>query len=111
MHCYGKQADHILNNMPETANEVDLLLAEAQYTIQHELCNNLEDFFERRTGRIFFNMPSIAPHTEAVADHFAQLLNWTDDQRQAAMEQLQRAIQAVTVFPEQEAVSIEEMMG
>jgi len=100
---YGRQTTSILEKMEtfieaEADPEVALVRAEAWYTIHYELATTLTDFFNRRTGRLYFNLPSIAPVQEIVAADFAAHLDWSAERRQAEEAALKAAIRHVTEF-------------
>jgi glycerol kinase len=77
---YGRQTDAILDRMtafndkPETA----LTRAEAWFAVHHEMAATLLDFLDRRTGRLFFNLPSIAPVLPLLRRDFQTYLGWSD---------------------------------
>jgi glycerol-3-phosphate dehydrogenase len=54
------------------------LNAEIIYCIENEMTTNLSDFFIRRTGMIFFYVNEIQPIFNLVADEMADILNWTE---------------------------------
>ena len=59
---YGRQSDDILKifeSRKEKDSEVRLGLSELAFTVEHESVTSLLDFFERRTGRLYFYIESI----------------------------------------------------
>lgn len=96
---YGKQTEAIIEllskefqgNNPHNA----LARAEAYFCINNEQAQKLTDFYDRRTGRLYFNLPSIEPTTEAVIDVFASELGWSDTRIQKELEELNQAIYVV----------------
>ena len=85
---YGKQADIIV----EKSNRFDdkdalarLIRAELWFCINHEMTNSLTDFFVRRTGRLYFDIPSVKRYMKIIAKDFAKYLNW-DIERVASEE-------------------------
>lgn len=75
---YGRQSDAILEQMPAHphAPETALACAEAWFAIHQEMALEPLDFFERRSGRLYFDLPGIAPVQEAVLAVFAQAFQW-----------------------------------
>jgi len=81
---YGKNAQMIVDKIVEIRNkdyqpEVNMLIimakAELWYCFHYELINNLSDFFIRRTGRLYFNRPSIDYLLEPIANELSSYLN------------------------------------
>lgn len=97
---YGKQTEEILKILSTFNNEAEIALAraEAQFTIEYELVNNLLDFFARRTGRLYFNLPSIALVSEPLIKDFAQAFNWSDDRIVTERQKLNKSLNRATVF-------------
>lgn len=85
---YGKQAEIII----EKSNEFDnkdalerLIRAELWFCIHHEMTNSLTDFFVRRTGRLYFDIPSVKKYLKIISKDCANYLNW-DAERLASEE-------------------------
>lgn len=96
---YGRQTDAILSRLAGflemSDSEIALTRAELQFCVEMELTATALDFFDRRTGRLYFNYPSIAPSMELVLQDMQRYLNW-DDQRlvqeqQVLLKQLEQA--------------------
>ncbi len=86
---YGKQSDTILEQyrkMKGNDPEVKLALAELDFGIAYEGICTPQDFFIRRTGRLYFDLPSVKRLMPAVLDHFreqfkpeeAQVISWKE---------------------------------
>ena len=74
VHNYGKQTDIVLDKFDEISDETAekrLLKAEIWFTIQHEMTCTPTDFFMRRTGRLFFDKPSVDAYKELVLNEFS----------------------------------------
>lgn len=69
-----------------------LLEAEVVFTIEHELACTPLDYFDRRTAKLYFDMPAVLREREAVEALFAERLNWDTDTRQRHHKQLEDAI-------------------
>ena len=81
VHNYGKQTDIILDKFDELTEEnMDkrLLKAEIWFTIQHEMTCTPTDFFMRRTGRLFFDKPSVDIYKDFVLNEFSAHFNWNE---------------------------------
>ncbi|MDX1666503.1 MAG: glycerol-3-phosphate dehydrogenase C-terminal domain-containing protein, partial [Saprospiraceae bacterium] len=98
---YGKQCDRILDKMEsfdDGTDEIRLVRAELRHAVEEELALTAMDFFNRRTGRLYFNMPSIARIREVVLGDMAEILDWGPEKRREEQEALDRAIERVTLF-------------
>ncbi len=77
---YGQQSDTILQSIDRKSQDTEaaLIQAELTYTLENEIVNTALDFFNRRTGRVYFNLPSVRRQLDAtlsmMQDHFA----WDD---------------------------------
>jgi glycerol-3-phosphate dehydrogenase len=75
---YGKQTDIILKKFDEFTEENQqekMIKAEVWFTINYEMACNPTDFFMRRTGRLFFDKPSVDAYKEYVAELFQNQLH------------------------------------
>ena len=97
---YGKQTDSILSEMDRNSDnpEEAIILAELAYVLENEMICTILDFFNRRTGRLYFNLPSILPNLEAVAKIMAKALNWDKHQIQKEKDAVMDAINWVSNF-------------
>ncbi|MCB0507057.1 MAG: glycerol-3-phosphate dehydrogenase/oxidase [Chitinophagales bacterium] len=74
---YGSNTEYILASAQTNFNN-DLLLAEADYCLENEMTNNISDFIIRRTGRLYFERPSIENYKEQLHQFFNTQLNYSD---------------------------------
>ena len=98
---YGKQTDQILaiaNNSDEKDAEVKLALAELQWTIENESVHAMLDFFERRTGRLFFNINTIQKLKEHVLNHMSKTFNWSKNRIDQEKQWLDKELQVASEF-------------
>lgn len=97
---YGKQSDEILNKLNAFNNEPEAALAraEAWYAIHHELALRPMDFFNRRTGRLYFNLPSIRRVMGPVLEDFRSYFNWSDSRLKEETAAVQEEIDWVSKF-------------
>ncbi|MEM6771661.1 MAG: glycerol-3-phosphate dehydrogenase C-terminal domain-containing protein, partial [Bacteroidota bacterium] len=71
---YGKQSPDIIAAATQRSEGTDvgrLAAAEAAWCIEHESALYPIDWIERRSGRLYFDMPSIEPVLEEVLAVFA----------------------------------------
>lgn len=85
IHTYGNAAENIydrsrliVSSDPATA----LLEAEVLYGIESESVEKLSDFFVRRTGLLYFDLPKVTATLEMVLKIFSERLNWSADRIQ-----------------------------
>ena len=97
---YGRQSDDILGYYNDDIKNPDigLVMAELEFTLENEATFTLLDFFERRTGRLYFHISSIAPSKELVADRMAVYFDWNDAKKQQELDDLNKAIHLSTNF-------------
>ena len=95
---YGRQTDLILNDIRPGQIEIELAKAELRFGITHELITLPEDFFIRRTGRLYFFKNSITKIEEGILSEFKTELGWTEGQLNSAKQQLTVEINSVTDF-------------
>jgi len=98
---YGKQADIILEKSKtfSSTNALEnLIRAELWYSVNFEMVNCLNDFFIRRTGRLYFDIESIHKFKSVIIKDMATLLNWDIQRLLKEEEKLNLAIQDSTTF-------------
>jgi glycerol-3-phosphate dehydrogenase len=100
---YGKNIDAIINKAYELQASIKdqkecIYSAEIWYAINYEMVNNLCDFLIRRTGRLYFERPSLKKWYPYVATKMAELLGWSDEQKQIATEDFEKEYHAVMGF-------------
>ena len=98
---YGRQTEAIIEQAAKhTAKdpEVKLGMAELAFTVHQEATHTLLDFFERRTGRLFFNIRSIDKLKQPAAEYMSQIFNWSEERINSELINLDRAIHQATNF-------------
>ncbi len=98
---YGKQTSTILDKFDELSeenNEKKLLKAEVWFTIHHEMTCTPTDFFMRRTGRLFFDKPSVDRNKEFVLEEFANYFGWKEEESESHNQELEGKIQLAVRF-------------
>lgn len=83
---YGAETDVIIEgirrNIHRSPTEA-LIIAQLEFTVQHEMVNTLSDFFVRRTGMLFFGMSGLQATINLVATEMGRMMGW-DSKRVAA---------------------------
>ncbi|MCH2022552.1 MAG: glycerol-3-phosphate dehydrogenase/oxidase [Saprospiraceae bacterium] len=100
---YGKNIDRIINKAYEFQatikdQEACIYSAEIWYGINYEMVNNLCDFLIRRTGRLYFERPSLEKWYPYVATKMAEFLGWSEEEKQIEIENFEREYQSVMGF-------------
>ena len=101
VHNYGKQTDIILdkfNEIKEKDTELRLLKAEVWFTIQHEMTCTPTDFFMRRTGRLFFDKPSVDTYKAAILNEFTNYFSWNVETALKHQQELDNKIKLTVNF-------------
>ena len=102
VHNYGSYADAVLAQAKELLSayppEFALLLAELRYTVKNEMVCSLLDFYDRRTGRINFNIDSVRRTMEVVGSALANLLNWDQQKLQQERAELEEMLLQRSTF-------------
>ncbi len=99
---YGKQTDIILKYAPFNSEDpaLALLRSELQFCLEHELVFKPLDFFNRRTGLLYFNIQRIEPVLDIILEDFKTYFDWNDSQLQSEKADVIKAIQEVSTFKE-----------
>ena len=96
VHLYGHQANIILDKMLAIDEQypapVRMGLAELEYGLEHEAVQTPLDFFNHRTGRLYFRIETIAPLKDAVCERLAKVLGWDKATWQRHVSALDQAI-------------------
>ncbi|MBV6646605.1 MAG: glycerol-3-phosphate dehydrogenase, partial [Cyclobacteriaceae bacterium] len=98
---YGRQTNQILTFLETELggdNEVNLALSELAFTLEHEAVFTLLDFFERRTGRLYFNINSIPKLITPICDEMQRCLGWDALRRSQEEATLSQAMIAASDF-------------
>ncbi|WP_452231049.1 FAD-dependent oxidoreductase [Lacinutrix sp. MEBiC02404] len=104
---YGKQTNDILEQMQSFLDkdpEARLIRAELWYGIHHEMINSLADFFVRRTGRLYFNISSIAKFESLILKDCTQYLHWDASRIKKEKEIISILVKDATHFYDAELV-------
>jgi glycerol kinase len=102
---YGKNAELIITKSNDFDNDdvlERLIRAELWYGIHHEMTNSLTDFFVRRTGRLYFNFPSVKIFSDIILKDCINYLNWNDSRIKAEKENLDLLIQDASTYYNEE---------
>lgn len=101
VHNYGRQTDDILaslNQLTYENVELRLILAELEFTIKNESVQTCVDFFERRTGRIFFHIDTVEQFKGHVLEAMQQAFDWSDARIEKEQALLQEHLARAKTF-------------
>lgn len=101
VHNYGTQAASIASKLEKSDDDAQLRLmkAELAHVFEHESVHRPLDFFNRRTGRLYFHIGSVVQHGEAIVEEFARFFNWNKQQTAKELASLRQAIDDAKEFP------------
>ena len=101
---YGSNTGEILERSKNYPfHEHALLKAEVDYSIEHEMCQNISDFIIRRTGRLYFERPTIEEIYPIVQEHIVEKLQTPEAIADIELQTFEQAYQAVIGFKSIEA--------
>jgi len=96
---YGRQTEDVIEKfkqLTEKNSTEKLIKAEVWFTIYYEMACSPTDFFMRRTGRLFFDMPSVDLYKKLVLNEFSIAFNWdlktTNKHKQVLEKNIKKAI-------------------
>ena len=98
---YGKQTDIILKKFDELTDENQqekMIKAEVWFTLNYEMVCTPTDFFMRRTGRLFFDKPSVDLFKNLVMTAFISHFNWDEKTAAKHLNELNEKISLASSF-------------
>lgn len=103
---YGTNTNTIINKGYELYQSIKdhqerILAAEIWYAVHHEMVVHLSDFLIRRTGRLYFERPSLEKWLSYMAAEMGRQLNWTPEQLEAEVAEFKQAYEAVLAFKQE----------
>jgi glycerol-3-phosphate dehydrogenase len=75
--------------------EESLIRAELKFCIDEEMICTSDDFFDRRTGRLSFDIVSVIRYKDAIIGDLANHFHWTQEQLLADKELLEKKMSSV----------------
>ncbi|MGW8123354.1 glycerol-3-phosphate dehydrogenase/oxidase [Roseivirga echinicomitans] len=98
---YGKASDEIIEGMAAFDSKtpaLKLIRSELKYCLENEMVFSIQDFYIRRTGRLYFDIHSIKPTLDAILTDFQNHFGWSTEKVLSEKEAMEKAIQEVSVF-------------
>jgi glycerol-3-phosphate dehydrogenase len=97
IHNYGEHSRQIVKKV-SSINGHTLIEAEALYCIEQECVFHLVDFYTYRTGRIYFDIPSVPGTKDSVLGVFKDKLGWDNERVNVEIQLLNAALFEKTNF-------------
>jgi glycerol-3-phosphate dehydrogenase len=97
---YGRQTEEIIRLLPAfSAADPSMRLARAElkFTMMNEMVISVLDFFVRRTGMLFFDMPRLLNVKDVILTDMKSQLRWDAKQLHAEQEKLEQAIKEARI--------------
>jgi glycerol-3-phosphate dehydrogenase len=98
---FGMQADEIIRRVGTFNSlqpELALLKAQLSFCIQHEMVCNLQDFFVRRTGLIYFDIHQVEKWKQEIAKECATIFGWDNSKTSLELKALESLISSQRNF-------------
>ena len=98
---FGKQSDQIIESAAALVGadpRINLARAELKFCMEQELVVHPLDFFNRRTGRLYFEIDTIVPVLDAVLADFKAQFGLSDATIDTYRSEVLAAIKEVSVF-------------
>jgi len=103
VHLYGYDCDIIFERFLALQNDFSdkeeaLILAELEHCMNTEMIQTPLDFFERRSGKLFFDINAVKKHKGFVLDKMKEAFAWTDEIESNLAKELEEAVASATKF-------------
>ena len=109
VHNYGRQSQFILvkfkelieqelGQNPEEERLISLVRAELWFGIENEMVTFPMDFFQRCTGRYYFDIDSVKKTYQAILIDFQNYFSWNDEQLKEQIQEMERHIYLASNF-------------
>ncbi len=96
---FGRHAQGIVEAAIQLGGgEEALIRAELHHSLEHELLATPLDFYEHRSGRLFFEIDSVQPSLDFVISEFKIAFGWSEEQALNATGKVNREISRAKVF-------------
>ncbi|MCL4106467.1 UNVERIFIED_CONTAM: hypothetical protein GTU68_030425 [Idotea baltica] len=102
---YGKDCLDIIKEAKGengTISEQELIFAEVNHCIEEEQTMTVEDFFVRRTGRLYFNIHSVIDYKDDVIKLMSEKYKWSPERIQEETDNINLLMQDATIYYDEE---------
>lgn len=104
---YGSNARKILDAATEKEGCDKLLKSEVAYAINEEMCYTLSDFIVRRSGRMYFERPSLQSIYPVIQNQFTETLHLSSEQAAADLKEFMKEYYGVMAFCEKNLAKVD----
>lgn len=95
---YGTNVDKVFHYISQATGDLPpIVYGQLYYAMNEEFACTPTDFFIRRTGALLFNIDLVRRYKETVINEMAEYLNWTENQKQYQIQQLENELKNVTI--------------
>lgn len=104
---YGKNAESILKTASlneELSIAKAIIKAEITYTIEFESAIYPDDYFNRRSGKLYFDIYSLEKHFDFIVDEYAKHFEWTAEEKNFQRSKCVSLIDDVRILRKEELV-------
>ncbi|ARV07010.1 glycerol-3-phosphate dehydrogenase [Polaribacter sp. SA4-10] len=101
VHNYGKQTDTILQKFDDLYHDdmqEKMIMAEVWFAVNYEMACTPTDFFMRRTGRLFFDKPSVDLFKNLTLKEFTNHFKWDEKTAKMHLNELDEKINLASSF-------------
>ncbi len=103
VHRYGTETIKIINyyssiNTHNSDCEACALLAELSYGVDREMVMSLEDFYIRRSAKLYFDLPNVLNYLDEAGKLLCEKLGYSEEEVELQKLELKRQIALITAF-------------
>lgn len=97
---YGKHAELIINQALELDIPLEkaLLKSEIKYGIEYESCYMPDDYFNRRSGKIYFDIETLKANLDFIISEFSTHFSWNQEKITKVKKESINHIEEVTII-------------
>lgn len=98
---YGRQTDEIVKKfaeMAEASAEAGMAKAELWFAVNYESVQKLQDFFIRRTGKLFFDPQAVPKLLPVIIAEMKNYFHWKEEQCAAETMEMENLLKQSTIF-------------
>jgi len=98
---YGRQTDEIISRLEQedgADHDLRLAAAELRFCLEKEMVLSVSDFFVRRTGMLYFDMPRLKKVIAPLTELMKELLRWNEEQVAAQKKEMERLVAEAGAF-------------
>jgi len=104
---YGRNAEIILNKAlidQEGSLEESIIKSEIQFVIDYESALRPDDYFNRRSGKLYFDIESLQRNFDLIIREFAKHFSWSKEKTEVERKKCKELISDVTIIRKEMAI-------